>query len=301
MVEFYGRVAGGWSVQVLVRMGTVSLRRHCGWACFPHLSGWYDMAWEQVLGRIASTAREHPSLTVCVNHCGGAVGPTAFQRTGVVTEWEDRIKELASLPNVVMKVGGLQMPANGFPITRKDIGEGKSPVGSAALAEMTFPMCVNLFLEPPRWQQMPVPVAIVLPALWSWRGFLHLRCGTPCAYSHGVSVELALGSCSSLFTLTLLFLWTSNVHNWLCLPMVWLRVDSLLVHADTALSLTRLARRGACLRATSPSTSPSLIFFSFFSRFFGPVDVETFELVSVCVLLSFFPFPLLVLLLAWCS
>ena len=38
MVEACGRVAGGRSVQVLVRMRTASLSRYCGWAYLPHLS-----------------------------------------------------------------------------------------------------------------------------------------------------------------------------------------------------------------------------------------------------------------------
>ena len=91
-----------------------------------------------VLGGVFATASRHPRLAVCLNHCGGAVGPTAFGRSGAREEWEGWMGKLATLPNVVVKVGGCQMPTNGFPITREHMPE--QPVGSQALAQMTLPV-----------------------------------------------------------------------------------------------------------------------------------------------------------------
>ena len=93
---------------------------------------------EGVLGGICRVARACPSLTIIVDHCGGAVGPLCFdaepekraewERTRasrppnlagasglrmVVANGAGLITELASLPNTYMKVGGLQMQTNG--------------------------------------------------------------------------------------------------------------------------------------------------------------------------------------------
>eukprot|EP00927_Polykrikos_kofoidii_P047995 TRINITY_DN42248_c0_g1_i1.p1 TRINITY_DN42248_c0_g1~~TRINITY_DN42248_c0_g1_i1.p1 ORF type:complete len:361 (-),score=46.35 TRINITY_DN42248_c0_g1_i1:149-1231(-) len=91
-----------------------------------------------VLGGLRRLACACPSLVVVVNHCGGAVGPTCFGTSPEKrSEWETAIRELAACDNVYMKVGGLQMPQNGFglgPDTRE------TPVSSLELMEATFPI-----------------------------------------------------------------------------------------------------------------------------------------------------------------
>lgn len=89
-----------------------------------------------VLGGLCTAAKACPSLKVIVNHCGGAVGPTTFNGgASKRTEWETCMAQLAALPNVYVKVGGLQMQANGFPLGPSDRQAG--PVTSDELLELT--------------------------------------------------------------------------------------------------------------------------------------------------------------------
>ena len=53
-----------------------------------------------VLGGVASVATACPKLTVVVNHCGGAIGPTTFDSDpSKRAEWETALAVLAALPN----------------------------------------------------------------------------------------------------------------------------------------------------------------------------------------------------------
>ncbi|MFI9550606.1 amidohydrolase family protein [Nonomuraea endophytica] len=58
-------------------------------------------------------ARSHPDLVVVLNHLGGpaATGPYSRRRNEVLEEWRAGITALARVPNVVMKLGGIGMPA----------------------------------------------------------------------------------------------------------------------------------------------------------------------------------------------
>lgn len=65
---------------------------------------------------VTTFARALPDLSLIVNHLGIplGVGPYAGRREEVFTTWRDSITDLASCPNVHMKLGGLQMVENGF-------------------------------------------------------------------------------------------------------------------------------------------------------------------------------------------
>jgi predicted TIM-barrel fold metal-dependent hydrolase len=65
---------------------------------------------------LADLARAFPETTIVLNHCGGplAVGPYAGKREEAFTEWRDRIREVASLPNTYIKLGGLGMRPIGY-------------------------------------------------------------------------------------------------------------------------------------------------------------------------------------------
>jgi predicted TIM-barrel fold metal-dependent hydrolase len=54
--------------------------------------------------------------TIVLNYCGGplAIGPYAGKREEAFTEWRDRIRKIASLPNTFVKLGGLGMKMIGF-------------------------------------------------------------------------------------------------------------------------------------------------------------------------------------------
>ena len=61
-------------------------------------------------------ARAFPDTTIILNHLGGPIGtgPFAGRRDEVFQGWRADIAELARCPNVVAKVGGIQMVVNGY-------------------------------------------------------------------------------------------------------------------------------------------------------------------------------------------
>uniref|UniRef100_A0A7S4SMC5 Amidohydrolase-related domain-containing protein n=1 Tax=Alexandrium monilatum TaxID=311494 RepID=A0A7S4SMC5_9DINO len=86
------------------------------------------------LPRLKELAKEFPGVTIVLDHLGGAVGP---KMGGPEAEacWRADISDLAaSCPNVVCKVGGIQMVVNGFGLEKRS-----TPIGSEELAELTYP------------------------------------------------------------------------------------------------------------------------------------------------------------------
>ena len=75
------------------------------------------------LGDLVDLARAFPQTTIVLNHCGGplAIGPYAAKREEAFTEWRDRIREVASLPNTYVKLGGLGMKMIGFTFFEDDV------------------------------------------------------------------------------------------------------------------------------------------------------------------------------------
>jgi predicted TIM-barrel fold metal-dependent hydrolase len=65
---------------------------------------------------VTALAREFPGTTIILNHFGGplGVGPYAGKTEEVYAEWRGSIGELATCPNVVVKLGGINMEMNGF-------------------------------------------------------------------------------------------------------------------------------------------------------------------------------------------
>lgn len=102
----------------------------------------HPLDFEHVLGGIANLARAFPSLTVVVDHMGGAVGPVAFNgKPEKRQEWEAGIADLATCPNVIMKVGGLHMEKNGFPLM---FSSRAKRLSSEELAILTLPYYENV-------------------------------------------------------------------------------------------------------------------------------------------------------------
>jgi predicted TIM-barrel fold metal-dependent hydrolase len=68
------------------------------------------------LDDLVDLARAFPQTTIVVNHVGGplAIGPYAGKREEAFTEWRDRIRKIAALPNTYVKLGGLGMKMIGF-------------------------------------------------------------------------------------------------------------------------------------------------------------------------------------------
>jgi predicted TIM-barrel fold metal-dependent hydrolase len=81
-----------------------------------------------------SLARAFPDTTIVLDHFGGPVGigPYAGKQEEVFAAWKGQIDDLARCPNVVVKLGGLNMEMNGYGWEHR-----ASPPTSAELAEAT--------------------------------------------------------------------------------------------------------------------------------------------------------------------
>ena len=90
-------------------------------------------------------ARAFPAATIIVGHCGGPLGygPYAGKRDEVFASWKAGITELATCPNVVMKLGGMMMR-----LAACDYGARTAPPSSAELADLWRPyieLCIERF------------------------------------------------------------------------------------------------------------------------------------------------------------
>ena len=81
-----------------------------GWVFHTHIDDLTDLA------------KAFPDTTIIFNHLGGpiGVGPFAGRRKEVFAAWKTSVAELAKCPNVVAKVGGLQMIVNGYEWHKRD-------------------------------------------------------------------------------------------------------------------------------------------------------------------------------------
>ncbi len=104
-----------------------------GWCYHPQLS------------EITALARAFPETTIILNHVGGylGVGPYAQNTREEFQRWKRSIQELATCPNVVVKLGGLGMLIFGF-----DLHLRADPPSSELLAETWRPFletCIEAF------------------------------------------------------------------------------------------------------------------------------------------------------------
>jgi predicted TIM-barrel fold metal-dependent hydrolase len=84
-------------------------------------------------------------MPIVINHCGGIVRIASYadKRKEVFDNWSRSMRQLAQLPNVYVKVGGLGMRINGF-----DFEKGERPPSSVELAETWKPWmhtCIEAF------------------------------------------------------------------------------------------------------------------------------------------------------------
>ena len=65
---------------------------------------------------LVDLARAFPDTTIVLDHFGGplGIGPYEGKRAEVFAAWKTAFRALAACPNVVVKLGGLVMPINGF-------------------------------------------------------------------------------------------------------------------------------------------------------------------------------------------
>jgi predicted TIM-barrel fold metal-dependent hydrolase len=83
---------------------------------------------------VTALARAFPGTTIILNHFGGplGIGSYAGKAQDVFAQWRTDVSELATCPNVVAKLGGINMEMNGFAWH-----ERPRPPGSQELAEAT--------------------------------------------------------------------------------------------------------------------------------------------------------------------
>jgi predicted TIM-barrel fold metal-dependent hydrolase len=97
------------------------------------------------LPELIATAKALPETTIVVDHCGGVVRIGAYRdrRDEVFAPWRAAMRELARLPNVHVKLGGLGMRINGF-----DFDKADRPPSSQRLADTWKPWietCIDAF------------------------------------------------------------------------------------------------------------------------------------------------------------
>ena len=65
---------------------------------------------------LTALARAFPQVTIVLDHFGGplGIGPYEGRRAEIFAQWKKDIADLAQCHNVVAKLGGINMPVNGF-------------------------------------------------------------------------------------------------------------------------------------------------------------------------------------------
>lgn len=97
------------------------------------------------LEELLSLARAFPEQPIVLDHVGGplGIGPYQGRQEEVFQIWSKRLTDLATCPNVYVKLGGLGMPINGFGWHQQ-----ASPPNSKILAENNAPYflhCIDVF------------------------------------------------------------------------------------------------------------------------------------------------------------
>lgn len=82
---------------------------------------------------LTDLARAFPETTIVFDHFGGplGIGPYAGRREEIFRQWADDVRELASCPNVVAKLGGLVMPVNGFGFHKRAVPPSSDEIVAA--------------------------------------------------------------------------------------------------------------------------------------------------------------------------
>jgi L-fuconolactonase len=152
------------------------------------------------LGEVVDLCRALPALPVVINHVGTPLGCGMYRslRREVLDEWRTRIAELAALPKVFMKIGGMAMRFNGF-----EFDHLPTPPSSDMLLRAWQPyveICIAAF-GPSRCMfesNFPVDKASCSYAVL-WNAFKKL-CA---AYSRDEKVRMLGGTAAEVYSITL--------------------------------------------------------------------------------------------------
>ena len=97
------------------------------------------------LPELIEVARAVPEVTMVVDHlCGPlGVGPFKDQRAEVLAFWRTQMAELATCPNVFLKLGGIGMPMFGLRWDRQDVPPTSDELAAPWRDEIRF--CIEQF------------------------------------------------------------------------------------------------------------------------------------------------------------
>ena len=171
-----------------------------GFAHLARLGLTFD-AWvlEPQIAEVTDLARAFPDTPIVLDHVGTPLGIAAYagrldERFGV---WRDAVRELASCPNVVVKLGGLAMPFAGFPGMSPDVRLGSEEL--AALWRPYVETCIEAFGASRAMFESNFPVdrwGADYPTLWN--AFKRLAAGA----SADEKRDLFAGSAARFYGLT---------------------------------------------------------------------------------------------------
>lgn len=144
------------------------------------------------LDDVIALARAFPAATIIVGHVGGPLGygPYTGRQAEVFAFWKTRITELATCPNVVMKLGGMMMRLAAY-----DYGTEPVPPSSEQLATLWRPYmetCIEQFGADRCMFESNFPVE-KMGSGWAtlWNAFKRIASGASAAEKRALFSETA--------------------------------------------------------------------------------------------------------------
>ena len=131
--DLYARRSFRDGVRLLGEMGLLCET----WQYHPQLTG------DAGLAKLAAAC---PEVTFVLDHCGGPIGIGPYSAGRTTTEfdrWRRGVDAVAACPNVVVKLGGITMPRNGFDFHLRDRPPGSEEY--AATIEPWIRHCLEAF------------------------------------------------------------------------------------------------------------------------------------------------------------
>jgi predicted TIM-barrel fold metal-dependent hydrolase len=82
---------------------------------------------------LTALARAHPETVIILDHFGGpiGIGPYEGKRNEIFAQWMKDIVSLSECPNVVAKLGGINMAVNGFGWHKRDLPPSSDELAAA--------------------------------------------------------------------------------------------------------------------------------------------------------------------------
>jgi predicted TIM-barrel fold metal-dependent hydrolase len=106
----------------------------------------YDtMSYFHQIPEFAAVARACPEVTMVANHLMGpiGVGPYKGRRDEILAQWRGYMADLATCPNVYLKLGGIGMPMYGLRWDRRDVPPTSAELAAPWQDEIRF--CIDRF------------------------------------------------------------------------------------------------------------------------------------------------------------